>query len=118
MKVTPDRQQLAAAAAAFLAQPGLAPSTGRSYQRTLDRLARELGAEALLEELPVEVVTAAVTTAWSRCAPSTWNRHVATVRSFVAYCRRRRWLTVDLAVDLERRPPSPPTAPRRSRLGS
>ncbi len=77
MKVTPDRQQLAAAAAAFLAQPGLAPSTGRSYQRTLDRLARELGAEALLEELPVEVVTAAVTTAWSRCAPSTWNRHVA-----------------------------------------
>jgi integrase len=101
----PDREQsLAAAAAAFLAQPSLAPTTRRSYQQTLDRLARELGAAQLLENLTVEAVTAAVTTAWGRCAPATWNRHVATVGSFVAYCRRRRWLTGDLAGDLQRRP--------------
>jgi site-specific recombinase XerD len=102
--VHPKRQQLAAAAVAFLAQPSLAASSSGSYQRTLDRLERELGAEALLEELTVEAVTAAVTTAWGHCAPATWNRHVATVRSFVAYCRRRRWLATDLAADLERRP--------------
>jgi site-specific recombinase XerD len=29
---------------------------------------------------------------------------VATVRSFVAFCRRRRWLADDLTVDLERQP--------------
>jgi integrase len=100
----PELQQLAAAAAAFLAQPGLAASTRRSYQQTLDRLARELGAAQLLEDLTVEAVTTAAVTAWGHCAPSTWNRQVATVRSFVAYCRRRRWLTSDLAGDLERRP--------------
>ena len=100
----PELQQLAAAAAAFLAQPSLAASTRRSYQQTLDRLARELGTAQLLEDLTVEAVTAAVITTWGRCAPATWNRHVATVRSFVAYCRRRRWLTSDLAGDLERRP--------------
>jgi integrase len=100
----PDREQsLGAAAAAFLAQPSLAPTTRRSYQQTLDRLERKLGAEYPLEDLTVEAVTVAVTTAWGRCAPATWNRHVATVRSFVAYCRRR-WLTSDLAGDLARRP--------------
>lgn len=100
----PELQQLAAAAAAFLAQPSLAAATRRSYQQTLDRLERELDAAQLLEDLTVEAVTAAVSTAWGRCAPAAWNRHVATVRSFVAYCRRRRWLTVDLAGDLEHRP--------------
>jgi integrase len=44
-----------------------------------------------------------VTVAWDRCAPATWNRHVATIRSFTGYCRRRRWLTDDLAAGLDRR---------------
>jgi integrase len=101
----PELQQpLGAAAAAFLAQPSLAASTRRSYQQTLGRLARKLGAEHPLEDLTVEAVTVAVTATWGRCAPATWNRHVATVGSFVASCRRRRWLTSDLAGDLERRP--------------
>jgi hypothetical protein len=63
----PGLQQLAAAAAAFLAQPSLAASTRRSYQQTLDRLARDLGAAQLLEDLTVEAVTVAVITAWGRC---------------------------------------------------
>jgi integrase len=45
-----------------------------------------------------------VTTAWGERAPATWNRQVATVRSFLGFCRRRRWLIDDLSVDLERRP--------------
>jgi integrase/recombinase XerD len=52
----------------------------------------------------VEAVTQAVTAAWGERAPATWNRQVATVRSFVGFCRRRRWLEDDLAADLERRP--------------
>jgi integrase len=36
--------------------------------------------------------------------PGQLHRQVATVRSFLAFCRRRRWLIDDLSVDLERRP--------------
>jgi site-specific recombinase XerD len=95
---------LGEAAAAFLAQPDLAASTRRSYQQTLGRLDRELGADQPLASLTADQLTAAVAGAWARRAPATWNRHVATVRSFLGFCRRRRWLVEDLAVDLERRP--------------
>jgi integrase len=95
---------LGEAAAAFLAQPDLAASTRRSYQQTLGRLEREFGVDQPLTTLTTEQMTAAVTGAWAGRAPATWNRHVATVRSFFGFCRRRRWLIEDLTVDLERRP--------------
>jgi len=96
-------QTLAGAAAAFLAQPGLAASTGRSYAQTLGRLERHLGGNHPLAALTVDQVAATVAVAWGTCAPATWNRHVATVRSFFAFCRRRRWLADDPAAGLERR---------------
>jgi integrase len=96
-------QTLAGAAAAFLAQPDLAASTRHSYTQTLGRLERALGGEQPLVTISVDQVTAAVAAAWGGCAAATWNRHVATVRSFVGFCCRRRWLAEDLAVDLERR---------------
>jgi site-specific recombinase XerD len=99
-----SEQALAAAAAAFLAQSSLARSTRRSYDQTLTRLVHELGGDRPLSALTVEAVTLAVTAAWGGRAPATWNRHVATVRSFLGFCRRRRWLGEDLAADLERRP--------------
>jgi hypothetical protein len=86
-----------------LAQPDLAASTRRSYQQTLDRLERALGREQPFATLTTNQVTAAVTAAWDGCAPATWNRHVATVRSFTGYCRRHRWLTDDLTAGLDRR---------------
>jgi len=64
----------------------------------------ELSGERPLSMLTRDGVTVAVTTAWGGRAPATWNRHVATVRSFLGFCRRRRWLVEDLTVDLERRP--------------
>jgi integrase len=102
--LTTSEQALADAAAAFLAQPSLARSTRRSYDQTLTRLMRELGSDRPLSTLTVEAVTAAVMTVWGGRAPATWNRHVATLRSFLGFCRRRRWLAEDLAVDLERQP--------------
>src|SRR5215207_10931143 len=104
VSLTTSEQALADAAAAFLAQPSLARSTRRSYDRTVTRLVRELGGDRPLSTLTVEAVTAAVMTAWGGRAPATWNRHVATVRSFLGFCRRRRWLGEDLVADLERRP--------------
>jgi hypothetical protein len=95
---------LGEATAAFLAQPDLAASTRRSYQQTLGRLEREFGADQQLTTLTAEQMTAAVTGTWAGRAPATWNRHVATIRSFLGFCRRRHWLIEDLTVDLERRP--------------
>jgi site-specific recombinase XerD len=102
--LTSSGQTLAAAAAAFLAQPSLARSTRRSYDQTLTRLVTDLGGDRPLSTLTVEAVTVAVTTAWGGRAPATWNRQVATVRSFLGFCRRRHWLVDDLSLDLERRP--------------
>ena len=102
--LTTTARLLGEAAAAFLAQPDLAASTRRSYQQTLGRLERELGTDQPLASLTTDQLTAAVTGAWGGRAPATWNRHVATVRSFLGFCRRRRWLAEDLTVDLERLP--------------
>jgi integrase len=96
-------QTLGGAVAAFLAKPDLAASTRRSYQQTLARLERALGSDQPSVNLTTDQVTASVTAAWGGCAPATWNRHVATIRSFTSYCRRHRWLTDDLTAGLDRR---------------
>ena len=40
---------------------------------------------------------------WHHASPATWNRHVATVRSFARYCERTRILGIDDDVELQRR---------------
>jgi integrase len=59
-------------------------------------------------DLPVSAIDGATlatfaATAWGECAPATWNRHVATLRSFTAFARRQGWLADDPASVLERR---------------
>ena len=39
-----------------------------------------------------------------RLAPRTWNRHVATVRSFTSWCRGHGWPARDLHLSADRRP--------------
>ena len=88
---------------AFLARGDLAASSRRSYAQTLNRLAADIGAGRALAMLDADAVHGAMQGAWGACAPATWNRHVATMRSFVAFCRRRGWLAVDVAVGVDRR---------------
>lgn len=38
-----------------------------------------------------------------QAAPATWNRHVATLRSFSGFCQRRGWFDGPIADGLERR---------------
>ena len=65
-----------------------------------------------LAVLEVELATAPVTGAAiggvlaQRCpdaAPATWNRHLATVRSFARYCQRNGLLDIDGDIVLDRR---------------
>jgi integrase len=105
-RLRPERQQapsLGEAVGAFLAQPDLAPSSRRSYAQTLGRLGRDLGPERPLEWVSGQELERAVVQAWGGCAPATWNRHVATVRSFSAFCARRGWVGEPFAEVLARR---------------
>ena len=86
---------LAAAVDAFLSQPDLAVTTRAKYRQTL----------AVLE---VELATAPVTGAAiggvlaqrrPDASPATWNRHLATVRSFARYCQRNGLLDGDIVLD-------------------
>lgn len=91
------------AVAAFLARADLAAQSRRSYAQTLNRIAAEVGDDELLSDMDADQLGAVLVTAWGHCAPATWNRHVATARSSVAFCHRRRWLAADIAVGVDRR---------------
>jgi site-specific recombinase XerD len=88
---------------AFLAQPDLAATTVRSYRITLDRLAGELGSGHRLRSVTGDELDATLRRLWSRRAPATWNRQVATVRSFLRFCHRQGWLSAEVQLGAVRR---------------
>jgi hypothetical protein len=62
-----------------------------------------LGADRPLDRVSARELGHATNEAWGTSAPATWNRHVATLRSFAGCCRRRGWLEGAIADGLERR---------------
>lgn len=102
-KVLPLRQErtVSQAAEAFLAR-NMPATTRRSYTQTMGRLSAAHG-ELAVSALDGGALDRLVTECWGACAPATWNRHVATLRSFTAHGQRRGWLSVDPAAVLERR---------------
>ncbi len=103
LRAVRERPTLGAAAAAFLAQPDLAASSRRSYAQTLGRLQTALGEGRLLDRIGGRELERAVWEAWGQTAPATWNRHVATLRSFASFGARHGWLEAGLADGLARR---------------
>jgi integrase len=94
------RDDLTAAVDAFLSQPGLSRQTRRSYRLTLAGLATALDTAGAAPS--AAAIEAAARLRWGTVAPATWNRHAATVRSFLGYAARHGLLG-ELAVDLARR---------------
>src|SRR5664280_399696 len=92
---------VAEAAATFL-DTCTASSTRRSYAQTMTRLTAA-HSTALVTTLNTETLRELLTATWDGAAPATWNRHLATLRSFTAFARRRGWMTIDPAGVLERR---------------
>ena len=103
LRAVRERPTLSDAATAFLAQPDLAASSRRSYAQTLGRLQAALGEDHLVDRVGGRELERAIWEAWGETAPATWNRHVATARSFVGFCARHGWLDAKLADGLERR---------------
>jgi hypothetical protein len=103
LRLTVASVNLAAAIDAFLSQPDLASTTRAKYRQTLAVLEDELG------DAPVTgaALAGVVEQRWHHASPATWNRHVATVRSFARYCERTRILVIDDAL------PSPVPSARR-----
>jgi len=89
------------ASEAFLRRD-LAPGTRRVYRMTLTAVGEHLHT-ADLTGVTRSSLGRAVADAYPQASAATWNRVVATVRSFVAFARRHGWIEDDLAGALERR---------------
>src|SRR5690349_18403324 len=100
--VTGAEQTLGAAIDAFLAQPR-PTTTARTYTRTLEQLAGELGRDRPLADIADEDLDGAASRLWGGLAPRTWNRHLAITASFLAWCRRHGWPAGNLQLRADRR---------------
>lgn len=94
---------LAEAASAFLAERDLARTTRRVYALTLARLEDTLGPTFGVGELDSGAAKEFLGSAYPNVLPATWNRNLATLKSFCAYCRRQGWMAADPTEPIERR---------------
>lgn len=90
----------------FLVTRDLSASTQRVYRLTLDHVGTRLPSPRLADVTPAALSTA-LAAAYPDAAASSWNRHVATLRSFLAFTTRQGWTEPGLAGALERRRESP-----------
>lgn len=72
---------LTEAAAAFLAERGLAETTRRVYALTLARLEKDLGLTFAVGELEAGVAKGFLSSAYPSASSATWNRNLAMLNS-------------------------------------
>lgn len=89
------------AAAASLARADLAVQSRRSCAQTLTRIMADVGDHQLVA-LDSERARCRATGSVERMRAGHLNRHVATARSFVAFCQRYGWLGADVALRVDR----------------
>jgi len=80
----------------------LAPGTRRVYGLTLEAVGAHLGGQELAT-VTAAALGRAVGTAYPNASPATWNRVVATLRSFWSFTRKQGWTEIDAVAALERR---------------
>jgi integrase len=80
----------------------LAPGSLRLYRMTLNRLGAMLGEDVLLRDVSARTLAQALQDAYPDASPASWNRHVATLRSFSSFARRHGWLDNDPTEALDR----------------
>jgi site-specific recombinase XerD len=86
---------LAEATAAFLAERDMARTTRRVYALTLARLEKALEPTSSVVDLDAEALNTFLRAAYPSVSAATWNRNLATVKSFCTYCRRQGWMVID-----------------------
>lgn len=78
-------------------------TTARTYAGTMGHLVDQLGPDRPLAGVTNEELADAAEELWENLAPRTWNRHVATVRSWTSWCRSHGWPVGDLELTADRR---------------
>ena len=81
-------------------------STRRGCAGVLNRMVRDLGADANVALLTEERVGVWFTFVWGEKAASTFNVRLAALRTACAYWREQKWLTDDPLVRLRAKPTS------------
>lgn len=99
----PDTITVEAAVRRFLSERDLAPSTRRVYGATLNALAAEIGPNSPLAKVTTEEVEEHLRDRYATNTASTFNRVVATLRSFFGWAMRRRLIATDPTDEVERR---------------
>jgi integrase len=91
------------AVTSFLAERDLAPTTRRVYALTLARLGQTVGQGIGVAELNTGALKHFLLEAYPSVAPATWNRNLATLKTFCAFCRRQGWIAGDPTEAIEHR---------------
>jgi site-specific recombinase XerD len=73
-----------------------------SYRQTLAAVVDALGPELPIGKLDPARLERLLEQRWGKAAPATWNRQLATLRSFLSFCRRRSWVA-DARLEAKRR---------------
>ncbi len=80
----------------------LAPGTRRIYRLALAAVGEHLDS-TMLAEITVADLGRALVMAYPSASPATWNRVVATLRSFTSHAQRQGWIQHEITSGLERR---------------
>jgi len=80
----------------------LAPGTRRIYRLALAAVGEHLDS-TMLAEITVADLGRALGMAYPSASPATWNRVVATLRSFTSHAQRQGWIQHEITSGLERR---------------
>jgi integrase len=80
----------------------LAPGTRRVYRLTLEAVGEHLDRQTLATITSADLGRA-LGLAYPSASPATWNRVVATLRSFTSYAMRQEWIEHEVTQGLERR---------------
>ena len=102
MPTSTDSATWSQATDAFLRRD-LAPGSLRLYRMTLDWVGAYVGDTTPLADLTPRGLAEALHAAYPHASPASWNRHVATLRSFTGFAHRHGWLDSDVTEALERR---------------
>lgn len=86
----------------FLSERALSPGSRRVYRLTLERVGMALD-DPDIGTVTEQDLVAALAEAYPTASPASWNRHVATLRSFFAFATRQGWTVSDPTRALERR---------------
>jgi site-specific recombinase XerD len=94
---------LGAAIAEFLASAELQASTVAKYDRTLEALLDDLGADVAVARIGRALLEAHLRDRYGHCGPATYNRNLATIGSLFAWAVNQDHVAVSPAARIRRR---------------